>query len=258
VDDSAESGLALNDRVWNAHLSAESWEIDDKLDGINIIRDKDKSCLFVLNQRHDVVETVLDGKWLLAHIFLLLAFLNSRSFLVQSLLLLSLRFWSIFVEELEGLCGGVAVEGVLELGDCGRDFEAEVEDLLLALQADVLWPLYHPREVAFGLDVLANAEVACSLLEERVLSKSAWSERRADLRYQQNHIPLPASWLIQPSLAGKARRQVSFLSEAIIEKRRSSANLVHQVLRSSFDSKETMSVVTHSWLKPVIINANTQ
>jgi hypothetical protein len=69
---------------------------------------------------------------------------------------------------------------------------------------------------------------------------------------------LPASWLSQPSLAGKARRQVSFLSEAVIEKRRSSANLVHQVLRSSFDSRETMSVVTHSWLKPVIINAGTQ
>jgi hypothetical protein len=69
---------------------------------------------------------------------------------------------------------------------------------------------------------------------------------------------LPASWLSQPSLAGRARRQVSFLSEAVIEKRRSSANLVHQVLRSSFDSRETTSVVTRSWLKPVIVNAGTQ
>ena len=61
---------------------------------------------------------------------------------------------------------------------------------------------------------------------------------------------MPAFWLSQPSPAGRARRQVSFLSEAIIEKRRSSANLVHQVLVSSFDSKETTGVVTRSWLKP--------
>ena len=76
--------------------------------------------------------------------------------------------------------------------------------------------------------------------------------------FRQDHTPLPASWLSQPSLVGRVRRQVSFLSEAVIEKRRPSANLVHQVLRSPFDSRETMSVVTRSWLKPVIVNAGTQ
>ena len=68
----------------------------------------------------------------------------------------------------------------------------------------------------------------------------ARSERILDLRLRLNHVPLPASCWSQPSLAGRARRQVSFLSEAIIEKRRSSANLVHQgFVRSSFDSRET-------------------
>ena len=54
------------------------------------------------------------------------------------------------------------------------------------------------------------------------------------------------------------QQQASFLSEAVIEKRGSSANLVHQVSRSSFDSRETTNVVTRSWLKPVIVNAGTQ
>ena len=58
------------------------------------------------------------------------------------------------------------------LRDAGRDFEAEVEDLLLALEADILGPPDHAREVASGLDVLANAEVARALLDERVLQKN--------------------------------------------------------------------------------------
>lgn len=65
--------------------------------------------------------------------------------------------------------GSVAVEDVGELSDRGRDFEAEVEDFLLALKAYVFGPLHHAREVAAGLDVLAYAEVARALFDERVL-----------------------------------------------------------------------------------------
>ena len=72
------------------------------------------------------------------------------------------------------------------------------------------------------------------------------------------HVPLRASCWSQPSPAGRARRQVSFLWEAIIEKKRSSANLVHQALRSSLDSTETLSVVTRSGFQPVIVNAGAQ
>ena len=67
------------------------------------------------------------------------------------------------------MCGSVAVEGVAELGDRRRDLQAHVEDLALALQTDVLWPLYHAREVAVRLDVLADTIVAWAALEERVL-----------------------------------------------------------------------------------------
>jgi len=80
------------------------------------------------------------------------------------------------------LRGGVAVESILELSDCGRDFEAEVENLLLALQADVLWPLHHTREVALGLDILTDAEVAWSLFEKRVLRKSAFFAKGHETR----------------------------------------------------------------------------
>lgn len=88
---------------------------------------------------------------------------------MQSLLLLGFSLRLILVEELEGLGGGVAVENVGELGDGGGDFETEVEDLLLALEADVFGPFYHAREVAAGLDVLTDTEVAWALFDERVL-----------------------------------------------------------------------------------------
>ena len=112
-----------------------------------------------------MVETVLYGIRFLADVLLLLALADGRGFFEQSLLLLGLGFRLVFVEELEGLGGGVAVEHVGELRDRGGDFKAEVEDLLLALQADVFGPLYHAREVAAGLDVLAYAEVAGTLFD---------------------------------------------------------------------------------------------
>jgi hypothetical protein len=117
-----------------------------------------------------VVETVLDGVWLLADIFLLLALLDGGSLLQQTLLLLGLGFRSVLVKELESLAGGVTVEDVLELGDRRWDLQAHVEDLLLALETDILGPLHHTGEVARGLDILTDAIVTAALLNERVLA----------------------------------------------------------------------------------------
>jgi len=143
VDDRAESGLALDDGVWDTHLAAECWEEDNQLNGVNIVGDEDKRSLLVLDQTDDVVETVLGGIWLLADILLLLSLLDGSSLLHKSLLLLGLALWTVLVEELESLSGGVLIEDVLELGDRRWDLQAEVEDLLLALKADILGPLHH-------------------------------------------------------------------------------------------------------------------
>jgi len=79
VDDSAESGFTLDDRVWDAHLSAESWEIDDKLNRVDVIGDQDESGFLVFDKCDDVVETILDSEWFLADILLLLPLFHSRS-----------------------------------------------------------------------------------------------------------------------------------------------------------------------------------
>lgn len=169
VDDSAETGLALDDGVWDTHLPAESRKEDDELDRVNVVRDEDERGLLGLNESDDVVETVLDGVRLLADVLLLLALRDGGGLLLQTLLLLGLGLRAVLVEELEALRGGVAVEGVGELGDRWRDLEAHVQDLALALQADVGRPSHHAREVALGLDVLTDTEVARAALDQRVL-----------------------------------------------------------------------------------------
>lgn len=116
-----------------------------------------------------MVQTVLDSVGLLADVLLLLALLDGGGLLEETLLLLGLGLRAVLVEELEGLGGGVLVENVLELGQGRRNLETDLEDLLLALEADVLGPLDHAGDVALGLDVLADTEVAGALLDEGVL-----------------------------------------------------------------------------------------
>lgn len=169
MDDSAETSLALDDGVGDAHLLAERRKEDNQLNGVNIVGDQDKRSLLVLNQTNNVVETVLDGVGLLADVLLLLALLDGGGLLQETLLLLNLGLRAVLVEELESLGGGVAVQHVLELGQGGRDLETKAEDLPLALEADIFGPLYHARQVSLGLDVLADAIVAGALLKKGVL-----------------------------------------------------------------------------------------
>lgn len=117
MDDGTEPSLALNNSIRNSHLAAESRKENDELDGVNVVGDEDERGLLVLDQTNDVVEAVLDSVWLLADVLLLLALRDGGGLLVQTVLLLGLGLWSVLVEELKSLCGGVAVEDVVELGD---------------------------------------------------------------------------------------------------------------------------------------------
>ena len=60
------------------------------------------------------------------------------------------------------------IQGRVELVDRRRDLEPGLENGLLPLEADVLGPLDEMAKVPLGLDVLANAEVAGTLLEQGV------------------------------------------------------------------------------------------
>lgn len=171
MDNGTQASLALDDGVGNTHLAAQSGEEDNQLNGVNVVGDQDEGSLLVLDQADDVVETVLDVVGLLGDVLLLLALGDGGGLLVQTLLLLGLGLRAVLGHELEGLGSGVAVQGVLELREGRGDLQAHVQNLLLALHADILGPLDEARQVALGLDVLANAEVAGALLNQRVLRR---------------------------------------------------------------------------------------
>lgn len=143
VDDCAETSLTLDNGVWDTHLAAESWQENDQLDWVNIVGDEDEGCLLVLNKTNNVVETVLDDVWLLGDVLTLLALSDAGGLLGETLLLLGLGLWSVFSEEFEDLGGLIAVEDVLELSNRWWDLQSHVEDLALALEADILGPLHH-------------------------------------------------------------------------------------------------------------------
>lgn len=169
MDDCAETCLALHNGVRDTHLAAESGQEDDQLNGVNVVGDQDEGSLLVLNQANNVVETVLDSVRLLGDVLLLLALLDGGGLLQETLLLLNLGLRAVLVQELESLGSSVLVENVLELGNCRGNLQPHVEDLLLALETDILGPPHHAGEVPLGLDVLADTEVAGTLLDERVL-----------------------------------------------------------------------------------------
>lgn len=169
MDDGTETGLALDDGVGDTHLLAERGKEDDELNGVNIVGDEDERRLLVLDETDNVVETVLDSVRLLADVLLLLALLDGGGLLQETLLLLGLGLRAVLVKQLESLGGGVAVEDVLELSERRGNLEAHRQNLLLALEADILGPPHHAGKVAAGLDVLADGEVTGALLNKRVL-----------------------------------------------------------------------------------------
>jgi len=150
-------------------LAAKGGKEDNEFNGVNVVRDQNERGLLVLNKSNNVVETVLDDVGLLADVLLGLTLGHSGGLLVETLLLVGGGLGAVLVEELESLGSGVAVEDVGELGKCRGNLEAHVENLALALEADVGGPLDHAREVAVRLDVLADTVVTRAALDEGVL-----------------------------------------------------------------------------------------
>ena len=97
---------------------------------------------------------------------------------------------------------------MLELSDRRGNLQTKVEDLLLALKTDVRGPSHHAREVALGLDVLADAIVAGTLLDERVLTKLA---HVSTIFISNEYAPWEPSCYHQPCPGGRGQAPLSFL-----------------------------------------------
>lgn len=65
VNDSAKTGLVLDDHVGDAHLAAERGQVDNEFDRIDVVGDDDKVGLLRLDEGYDVVETEFHKELLL-------------------------------------------------------------------------------------------------------------------------------------------------------------------------------------------------
>ena len=59
MDDSAKASLALDDYVWYAHLATKSRKENNKLNGVNIVCNNDKSCFFGFYKSSNMVKAIL-------------------------------------------------------------------------------------------------------------------------------------------------------------------------------------------------------
>lgn len=100
MDELAEVGLTSDEAVWDVLSSAESWEMDNGLDGINVVGNNNQLGGTLFNKGGHVVETKLDVDGLSS---LTLTLLLSISLEAELLLLLGL--WLVLGEELEELGG---------------------------------------------------------------------------------------------------------------------------------------------------------
>ena len=96
VDKLAEVGLATNEAVGNILASAESGQVDNSLNWVNVVSNHYELGLALLDKSSNVVKTKLDVDWLggLASTTVLSGFLKTE-------LLLLLGLWLVLSEELK-------------------------------------------------------------------------------------------------------------------------------------------------------------
>src|SRR5271154_3273565 len=153
MNNSSKTGLALDNTIRNTSLLAKMRKINNQLNWVNIMRNNNQLSLLLLNQSNTMIQSLLDKDRFLPNLLILVTTLcNSLCFLDKSCSFLLRSFRTIFVEEFEDLGSVVLVEGVAKLGNCRRDLESFLKDLLLSLETNVRWPFYIASQVLFRLD----------------------------------------------------------------------------------------------------------
>lgn len=166
VAELSESGLTLDDAVWDSLLSAESWEEDHHLKWVDIVGDDNELSLTFLDEGGNVVKTELEGDWLWSDEAVLLSALSGLSLGLESGLLVLGGLWGVLSEELEKLGGLVLVNGLGELVESWWGLESHEEDSLLSLDSHVLWPLDESGKILLWLNITTDSEVSWGLLEK--------------------------------------------------------------------------------------------
>lgn len=167
MNDGAKPCLTPHDDVGYSHLATQSREEDDELNGVDVVGDDNELSFLRLDEGDDVVQPVLGEQLLFGVLGVFIHSGGGSSSLMTGLLFL-LRLRAVLVQKLEQLRGCVLVQSVCSLSDRRRNFEALIQNDLLAMQANILGPLDEASHVSRRLDVLADTECFGVSLKERV------------------------------------------------------------------------------------------
>jgi len=168
VDNLSETGFSFYNAVRNLEFAAESRQKENDLKWINIVGDNNQRRLLVLDKLGHSADSRADNRGTLGD---LLVLSGSAIFSASgdTLLLGLLGFWTVLVKQTEKLSSGLLIQSLVELMDGWGNLQTLLKHSLLALKADVLRPTDEARQIAFGLDILADSIIAWAALEERVL-----------------------------------------------------------------------------------------
>ena len=157
VAELSESGLTLDDAIWDVLLSAESWEEHHHLEWVDIVGDDNELGLTFLNEGGNVVETELEVDWLWSNESVLLSTLSGLSLGLESGLLVFGSLWGVLGEELQELGSLVLINGVRELVEGWWRLESHEENSLLSLDSHILWPLDESGKILLWLRLATMA-----------------------------------------------------------------------------------------------------
>lgn len=128
VHKSAQTGLALDDAEGDIHLAAQSGQPDDKLDGVNIVRDHNHGCLLLLDKSGHMLQAILEDSGGRSGSGIL-SLSGSSGGLLQALNLGFLGLGLVLDQQLEELSSLVLVQSGGELLDGRRNLQALQQDL---------------------------------------------------------------------------------------------------------------------------------
>lgn len=157
MNECSESCLSLDEGVWDSLLSAECGDVENELDGINIVSNNDEFGCTILNESCDMVKSEFNGERLGSNLFILLSLDLVGSFSLESSCLLFMSLWLVLTEELEKLLGLVSLEGMGELGDLWGDLKSGHKNSLLSLHLNILGPLDESGKVLLVHDISADS-----------------------------------------------------------------------------------------------------
>jgi len=166
--DCAKASLALDDAVRDTHTSAKSGQVENKLDGIDIVSYDYQLSLLGLDQRSDSVGSLTKCQYPLGwRISLTLGLFSSSG--PQTILPRFPRLRSVLVEKLEELSSVLLIQSLGELVDWRGNLDAGVENGPLSLDTNVFGPTHKSAQITSRLNILTDGKVLGSLFEERIV-----------------------------------------------------------------------------------------